>query len=49
MLPEVYVSAVVHDQVEGTFVARYEDVGDHTAKNIDNRPVARSIARHMMS
>ncbi|MCZ6771062.1 MAG: tetratricopeptide repeat protein [Proteobacteria bacterium] len=32
---EVYVSAVVHDQVEGKIEATFEDLGEHTVKNID--------------
>jgi adenylate cyclase len=32
---EVFVSAVVHDQVEGKFEATFEDLGEHTVKNID--------------
>ncbi len=35
---EVFVSAVVHDQVEGKFEAAFEDLGEHTVKNID-KPV----------
>ncbi len=32
---EVYVSAVVRDQVEGKIEAAFEDLGEHTVKNID--------------
>ncbi len=32
---EVYVSAAVHDQVEGKIEAAIEDLGEHTVKNID--------------
>ncbi len=32
---EVYVSAVVHDQVEGKIEAAFDDLGEHTVKNID--------------
>ena len=32
---EVYVSAAVHDQVEGKIAAGFDDLGDHTVKNID--------------
>ncbi len=32
---EVYISAVVHDQVEGKLEAVFEDLGEHTVKNID--------------
>jgi len=32
---EVYVSAAVHDQVEGKIEAAFEDLGEHTVKNID--------------
>ena len=32
---EVYVSAVVHDQVEGKITAAFDDLGEHTVKNID--------------
>ncbi len=32
---EVFVSAVVHDQVEGKITATFEDLGEHTVKNID--------------
>ena len=32
---EVYVSAVVHDQVEGKISAAFDDLGEHTVKNID--------------
>jgi adenylate cyclase len=32
---EVCVSAVVHDQVEGKITATFEDLGEHTVKNID--------------
>ena len=32
---EVYVSAVVHDQVEGKIRATFEDLGEHSVKNID--------------
>ena len=32
---EVYVSAVVYDQVEGKIEAAFDDLGEHTVKNID--------------
>ncbi len=32
---EVYVSAAVRDQVEGKIAAAFDDLGDHTVKNID--------------
>ncbi len=32
---EVYVSAVVHDQVEGKITATFDDLGEHSVKNID--------------
>ncbi len=32
---EVYVSAVVHDQVEAKIEATFEDLGEHNVKNID--------------
>ncbi len=32
---EVYVSAVVHDQVEGKIEVAFDDLGEHTVKNID--------------
>ena len=32
---EVYVSAVVHDQVEGKIDVVFDDLGEHTVKNID--------------
>ncbi len=35
---EVYVSAVVHDQVEGKIDAAFDDLGEHMVKNID-KPV----------
>ena len=35
---EVYISAVVHDQVEGKIDAVFNDLGEHTVKNID-KPV----------
>ncbi len=31
---EVYISATVHDQVEGKIEATFEDLGEHTVKNI---------------
>ena len=35
---EVYVSAVVHDQVEGKITAAFDELGEHAVKNID-KPV----------
>jgi adenylate cyclase len=35
---EVYVSGVVHDQAEGKLEASFEDLGEHTVKNI-SKPV----------
>ena len=32
---DVYVSAVVHDQIEEKIEAAFEDLGEHTVKNID--------------
>ena len=32
---EVYISAVVHDQVEGKIEAAFDDLGEHELKNID--------------
>jgi adenylate cyclase len=32
---EVYVSAAIHDQIEGKFAAALDDLGEHTFKNID--------------
>ena len=32
---EVYVSAAIHDQIEGKVTAGFDDLGEHTVKNID--------------
>ena len=51
---EVYVSAVVQDQVDGKIDAAFEDLGAHTLKNIDKpigvfRVSSRSSPRDAMS
>ncbi len=32
---EVYISAAVHDQIEGKIDMAFDDLGEHTVKNID--------------
>ena len=32
---EVYISAAIHDQIEGKVTAAFDDLGEHTVKNID--------------
>ncbi len=32
---EVYISAAIHDQIEGKVSATFDDLGEHTVKNID--------------